>query len=284
MSYKRIEVQPVSGALGAEVSGVDPSQPLDDAVLAEIQSAWLEHLVLFFRDLDLTPAQFKAFAKLFGDIEVHPFIRSRVEDEPEVESLELAETPPLAPPTSVLHIDLSSAEIPTKGTVLYAVDVPEAGGDTIWVNCYAAFEGLSEPMQEFVMGLKGLFPALDVAALDRLIRGGQTAMDVAARFKQEPTEHPLVRTHPETGRKALFIDPLRMWCITNLDGDESRAISSFLNDHIAKPEFQCRFHWRPGSLAVWDNRCTMHKRVDDVVEGRRLMHRVPLAGTDRPAI
>ncbi|MCZ6516857.1 MAG: TauD/TfdA family dioxygenase [Gammaproteobacteria bacterium] len=284
MSYKRIEVQPVSGALGAEVSGVDPSQPLDEAVLAEIQSAWLEHLVLFFRDLDLSPAQFKAFAKLFGDIEIHPFIRSRVEDEPEIESLELAETPPLAPPTSVLHIDLSSAEIPTKGTVLYAVDVPEAGGDTIWVNCYAAFEGLSEPMQEFVMGLKGLFPALDVAALDRLIRGGQTAMDVAARFKQEPTEHPLVRTHPETGRKALFIDPLRMWCITNLDGDESRAISSFLNDHISKPEFQCRFHWRPGSLAVWDNRCTMHKRVDDVVEGRRLMHRVPLAGTDRPAI
>lgn len=284
MSYKRIEVQPVSGALGAEVSGVDPSQPLDEAVLAEIQSAWLEHLVLFFRDLDLSPAQFKAFAKLFGDIEIHPFIRSRVEDEPEIESLELAETPPLAPPTSVLHIDLSSAEIPTKGTVLYAVDVPEAGGDTIWVNCYAAFEGLSEPMQEFVMGLKGLFPALDVAALDRLIRGGQTAMDVAARFKQEPTEHPLVRTHPETGRKALFVDPLRMWCITNLDGDESRAISSFLNDHISKPEFQCRFHWRPGSLAVWDNRCTMHKRVDDVVEGRRLMHRVPLAGTDRPAI
>lgn len=284
MSYKRIEVQPVSGALGAEVSGVDPSQPLDEAVLAEIQSAWLEHLVLFFRDLDLSPAQFKAFAKVFGDIEIHPFIRSRVEDEPEIESLELAETPPLAPPTSVLHIDLSSAEIPTKGTVLYAVDVPEAGGDTIWVNCYAAFEGLSEPMQEFVMGLKGLFPALDVAALDRLIRGGQTAMDVAARFKQEPTEHPLVRTHPETGRKALFIDPLRMWCITNLDGDESRAISSFLNDHISKPEFQCRFHWRPGSLAVWDNRCTMHKRVDDVVEGRRLMHRVPLAGTDRPAI
>ena len=284
MSYKRIEVQPVSGALGAEVSGVDPSQPLDEAVLAEIQSAWLEHLVLFFRDLDLSPAQFKAFAKLFGDIEIHPFIRSRVEDEPEIESLELAETPPLAPPTSVLHIDLSSAEIPTKGTVLYAVDVPEAGGDTIWVNCYAAFEGLSEPMQEFVMGLKGLFPALDVAALDRLIRGGQTAMDVAARFKQEPTEHPLVRTHPETGRKALFIDPLRMWCITNLDRDESRAISSFLNDHISKPEFQCRFHWRPGSLAVWDNRCTMHKRVDDVVEGRRLMHRVPLAGTDRPAI
>ena len=284
MSYKRIEVHPVSGALGAEVSGVDPSQPLDEAVLAEIQSAWLEHLVLFFRDLDLSPAQFKAFAKVFGDIEIHPFIRSRVEDEPEIESLELAETPPLAPPTSVLHIDLSSAEIPTKGTVLYAVDVPEAGGDTIWVNCYAAYEGLSEPMQEFVMGLKGLFPALDVAALDRLIRGGQTAMDVAARFKQEPTEHPLVRTHPETGRKALFIDPLRMWCITNLDRDESRAISSFLNDHISKPEFQCRFHWRPGSLAVWDNRCTMHKRVDDVVEGRRLMHRVPLAGTDRPAI
>jgi taurine dioxygenase len=239
---------------------------------------------LFFRDLDLTPAQFKAFAELFGDIEVHPFIRSRVDGEPKVESLELAETPPLAPPTSMLHIDLSSAEIPTKGTVLYAVDVPEAGGDTIWVNCYAAYEGLSEPMQEFVCGLKGLFPALDVAALDRIVKGGSAAMKTAGRFQQEPTEHPLVRIHPETGRKALFVDPLRMWCITNLDGDESRAISDFLNQHISQPEYQCRFHWRPGSLAVWDNRCTLHKRVDDIVDGHRLMHRVPLAGTDRPAI
>jgi len=284
MNYQKIEVRPVSGALGAEISGVDPSQPLDEAVLGEIHSAWLEHLVLFFRDLDLTPAQFKAFAELFGDIEVHPFIRSRVDGEPKVESLELAETPPLAPPTSLLHIDLSSSEIPTKGTVLYAVDVPEAGGDTIWVNCYAAYEGLSEPMQEFVCGLKGLFPALDSAALDRIVKGGDTAMKTAERFQQEPTEHPLVRIHPETGRKALFVDQLRMWCITNLDGDESRAISDFLNQHISQPEYQCRFHWRPGSLAVWDNRCTLHKRVDDIVDGHRLMHRVPLAGTDRPAI
>ena len=109
-------------------------------------------------------------------------------------------------------------------------------------------------------------------------------MDVAARFKQAPTEHPLVRTHPETGRKSLFIDPLRMWCITDLEPDESRAISNFLNEHISQPEFQCRFHWRLGSLAVWDNRCTLHKRVDDVVEGRRLMHRVPIAGVDRPVM
>ncbi len=284
MSYQKIGVHPVSGALGAEISGVDPSQPLDEDVVAEIKSAWLEHLVLFFRDLDLTPAQFRAFAKLFGDIEIHPFIKDRVASEPEVESLELAKTPPLAPPTSILHIDLSSSEIPTKGTVLYAVDVPGMGGDTIWVNCYAAYEGLSEPMQQFIRGRTGLFPALDVAALDRLVKGGPTAMDVAARFKQTPTEHPLVRTHPETGRKSLFIDPLRMWCISDLEPDESRAISSFLNEHISQPEFQCRFHWRPGSLAVWDNRCTLHKRVDDVVEGRRLMHRVPIAGTDRPVM
>ena len=139
-------------------------------------------------------------------------------------------------------------------------------------------------MQAFVRELKGLFPALDVAALDRLVKGGPTALDVAARFKQVPTEHPLVRTHPETGRQALFVDPLRMWCITNLADDESQAITGYLNQHISQPEFQCRFHWRPGSLAVWDNRCTMHKRVDDVIEGGRLMHRVPLSGTDRPGL
>ena len=148
MNYETFDLHPVSGALGAEISGIDLSQPLDEAVAAEVAGAWLEYLVLFFRDQDLTPAQFKAFAQLFGDIEVHPFIRSRVDEEPDVEALELAKTPPMAPPTSILHIDLSSSEVPTKGTVLYAVDVPAAGGDTIWVNAYAAYEALSKPMKE----------------------------------------------------------------------------------------------------------------------------------------
>jgi len=282
MNYETFDLHPVSGALGAEISGIDLSQPLDEAVAAEVAGAWLEYLVLFFRDQDLTPAQFKAFAQLFGDIEVHPFIRSRVDEEPDVEALELAKTPPMAPPTSILHIDLSSSEVPTKGTVLYAVDVPAAGGDTIWVNAYAAYEALSKPMKEFLNGRSGLFPALDVAARDRLVKAGPEGAAAAARFMQTPAEHPLITTHPETGRRALFVDPLRMWCITDLSTDESRAICRFLTEHISKPEFQCRFHWAKGALAVWDNRCTLHKRVDDTVDGRRFMYRVPIAGTDQP--
>ena len=282
MSYETLSAQPVSGALGAEISGVDLSRPLDEKVTAEITKAWLEYLVLFFRDQDLTPAQFKKFAQIFGDIEVHPFIKSRVDAEPDVEALELAKTPPMAPPTSILHIDVSSSEIPTKGTLLYAVDVPPAGGDTIWANGYEAYAALSEPMKEFLAGRSGLFPALDIAALDRLVKSGPAGMETAARFIQTPVEHPLVSTHPETGRKTLFVDPLRMWCITDLNADESRAVCSFLAEHVSKPEFQCRFHWTKGALAVWDNRCTLHKRVDDTVDGRRLMHRVPIAGTHRP--
>jgi len=282
MSYQNIDLQPVSGALGAEVSGVDLSRPLNENVAEEINKAWLEYLVLFFRDQELTPAQFKTFSQLFGDIEVHPFIRSRVDAEPDVEALELAKTPPMAPPTSILHIDVSSSEIPTKGTVLYAVDVPAAGGDTIWANGYAAYEALSAPMKKFLEGRSALFPALDVSALDFLVKSGPAGMETAAKFIQTPAEHPLVHTHPETGRKTLFVDPLRMWCITDLSTDESRAICRFLIEHISKPEFQCRFHWSKGALAVWDNRCTLHQRVDDAVDGRRFMYRIPIAGTDRP--
>lgn len=284
MSYKKIDIHPISASIGAEIRGVDLSQPLDEETRREIKQAWLDYLVLFFREQELTPAQFRAFALEFGDVKFHPFIRNRVDDEPDVERLELAKTPPTAPPTSILHIDVSSDEIPTKATLLYAVDVPEFGGDTIWVNAYAAYDALSKPMKELLDGCSALFPSLDVAALDRFVKAGPEAIEAAARFIKVPIEHPLVHTHPETGKKALFIDPLRMWSITDLNYDESQSMMDFLNRHISKPEFQCRFHWQPKSVAVWDNRCTLHKRVDDVVQGRRLMHRVPIEGTERPVL
>jgi len=137
-------------------------------------------------------------------------------------------------------------------------------------------------MQEFVEQRRGLFVAMHRRALDRAIKGGPATKDIATGFLQEAVEHPLVHTHPETGRKALFVDALFMWSIVDMHPDESDALKSFLFQHIAKPEFQCRFHWEPGSVAIWDNRCTMHRRVDDVPEGRRIMHRMPIKGTESP--
>ena len=283
MAYKNFEVHPVAGALGGEVKGIDLSKPLDEETIEEVNRAWLDYLVLFFRDQSLTPDQFKAFVRNFGDIKVHSFI-DKLEGDDQVEKLDLKKMTPFAPPTTTLHIDVSMFEVPTKGAALYAVDVAPAGGDTIWVNAYAAYDALSEPMKRFIEGRTGLFPALHDSALDRLIKGGPEAFQRAGSFMQLPSEHPLVHTHPETGKKALFVDPLFMWSIVDLNDDESDALSRFLKQHIAKPEFQCRFHWRPGSLALWDNRCTLHKRVDDAYDKRRVMHRLAIEGTTTPTL
>jgi len=283
MSYQKINVHPIAGALGAEVEGIDLSGPLDQETLAEIQQAWLKYLVLFFRDQELSPDQFKKFISNFGALITYPFL-TKIEGDEYVERLSLAEEPANAPPTTILHIDLSMVEVPTKGAALYAVDVGEAGGDTIWVSAYAAYEGLSEPMKEFIRNRRGLFPALHDAAIDRMIKGGPEASQTAKMFLGKPSEHPLVHTHPETGKKALFVDPLFTWSIKDLHQDESDALLSYLSQHIAKPEFHCRFHWRPGSLAVWDNRCTLHKRVDDAYDKRRVMHRLGIEGTQAPSL
>jgi len=280
MKNTGLTVQPVTGSLGAVVDGIDLSQAVDEATFAAIHSAWLEHQVLFFRDQQLTNEQFEAFVTRFGDIEVHSFI-GKVEGSETVERLENKELP-WAPSTSTYHIDVSMMDVPTKGAALYAIDVEEAGGDTIWVDMYAAYEALSDAMKEFVEKRRGLFVAMHRGALDRAIKGGPTTKDIAAGFLQEAVEHPLVHTHPETGKKALFVDALFMWSIVDMHPDESDALKNFLFQHIAKPEFQCRFHWHPGSVAIWDNRCTMHRRVDDAAGGRRIMHRIPINGTDAP--
>ncbi len=283
MKYQGFEVRPVAGALGGEVIGLDLSKPLDNHMRDEVNQAWLDYLVLFFKDQSLTPDQFKAFVRNFGEIKVHPFI-NKIDEDDEVEKLDLANSQPMAPPTTVLHIDVSMFEVPTKGAALYAVDVGPAGGDTIWVNAYAAYDALSDPMKRFVENRTGLFSTLHDGALDRMIKGGPEAFQKAGNYMNLPSEHPLVHTHPETGKKALFVDPLFMWSIVGLNDDESDAMSRFLKQHIAKPEFQCRFHWRVGSLALWDNRCTLHKRVDDAFENRRVMHRLAIKGDSAPKL
>jgi len=283
MTYQNFEIHPVSPTVGSEIVGLDLSQPLSEAVAQELQDAWHDRLVLFFRDQDLTEAQFKTFAKNFGEIEIYPFIR-KTATEPEVERLDVETTPAQAPPTTMLHIDMSSFAVPSKAALLYAVDVPDAGHDTIWASMYAAYDALSESMQEFLLGKSALNLSLDVATRDLFMRAGPDGPEKFARFiKAPPAEHPLVHTHPDTGRRALFVDPLRMWSISGLHWDESQALIGLLSNHVNKPEFQCRCHWRPGTLAVWDNRCTLHKRVDDPV-ATRTMFRLPIAGTAPPTL
>jgi taurine dioxygenase len=282
MSKSSFEIRPVTGALGAEVSGIDLSREMSPQLFAELHEVWLDHQVLFFRDQELTNEQFEAFVSRFGDIEIHSFML-KVDGSETVERLTNKDSQ-WTPSTSNYHIDVSMRSVPTKGAALYAIDVEAAGGDTIWVNTYAAFEGLSEPMQTFIETCNGLFVAMHRRALDGIIRGGPDAVDMAAGFLQQAEEHPLVHTHPETGKKALFVDGLFMWEIVGLHSNESDALKNFLLQHVAMPEYQCRFHWQPGSVAIWDNRCTMHRRVDDAFGGRRIMHRIPIKGETEPQL
>ena len=280
MTESDLDFLPVSGALGAVVTGIDLAGPISDETAQALHDAWLEYQVLFFEDQQLTPEQFKKAVRNFGEIEVHPFI-GKIEDDAEVELLNNKTSPVWTPPTNCFHIDVSMMKVPTKGAALYAVDVPVAGGDTIWVNAYAAWEALSPGMQAFLDDKHCVFIAAHRNALDGIIRGGPDVHEIAKGFLQEPAEHPLVHVHPETGRKALFVDTLFMWSIVELAPDESDAVKDFLFRHVAKSEFQCRYHWRPGSVAVWDNRCTLHRRVADT-NGVRVMHRLPIRGEQAP--
>jgi taurine dioxygenase len=284
-NYQHIKVQPLTGCLGAEVSNVDLSAPLDRETFAEIKHAWLEHLVLFFRDQALVPEAHKRFGEYFGELKNEGMLFGRATKgvDPYILTPETGKSP-YAPRTEVLHIDHSYADIPNMATILQANVIPDSGGDTLWVNCYAAFESLSEPMQKFVEGLTGYFPPMDRDRVHKTVIMGPDAMPPLKTMikKTGAAEHPLVHIHPETGKKALFVDFLRMWSIKELSQEESRALINFLEAHCAQPELQCRFHWQEGSLAIWDNRCTLHKLVNDKLSGRRVMQTVRVEDSQRP--
>ena len=281
--YKNIQVKPIAGSLGAEVTDIDLSSPLVATTVDELNHAWLEHLVLFFRDQGLEPEEHKKFGEYFGELrnEFMLFGGAIKDIDPYVLTPENGKTP-YAPRTEVLHIDHSYADIPNKATILQANICPDSGGDTLWVSCYAAYDALSEPMQKFLEGLTGYFPPMDRDRVHKVVTGGP---DSVPSLKVDPVaaEHPLVHVHPETGRKALFVDFLRMWSIKELEQDESRAVLDYLEAHCSKPELQCRFHWEPGSVAIWDNRCTLHKLVNDAMSGRRVMQTVRVNATEGPA-
>jgi taurine dioxygenase len=284
-SYRRIEVRPIAGALGAELGGIDLGT-LDDETFGEIKAAWLEHLVIFFRNQNITPEQQITFAKRFGEIHHHPFMK-HMDEYPEILEIikEEGDTKAFG---EVWHTDQMFNPKPANATILYAKETPDAGGDTLFANMYLAYETLSEPMKSLLAGVK----TWNVGDRKKLMHGDRMGIAPDGRYignermaakvrdpgdLQTEAAHPIVRTHPETGRKALYISN-HTQTLQGFKNAEARPIIDFLRAHAVEPEFTCRFRWEVGSLAIWDNRCTQHRALNDYPGKRRRMHRITIAG------
>lgn len=284
MRNSEIEITPVAGALGAEIRGVDLARDLDEDGFEQIRQALMEHLVLFFRDQDLTPVQHKGFTARFGTLDIHPYIAG-IEGHPEV--MEFVKEPHETGYNvgGRWHSDTTFLETPAMGSVLYAHEVPPYGGDTVFANMYLAFESLSDGLRGALEGLRAVHsPAGSYGKggnFDRNRGQGQERMNIAIREEFEEVVHPVVRTHPVTGRKLLFVNPNFTRRFEDMTEEESRPLLSFLYEHAGRPEFSCRFRWQRHSVAFWDNRCTQHLAINDYDGYRRRMHRVTVVG-DRP--
>jgi taurine dioxygenase len=279
-AYRYIETQRISGALGAEVSGVSLAEPLAPEVLAEIRSALLENQVIFFRDQDMNPERLLRFAHHWGEIHRHPYIAG-MPDYPDV--LELSKKPgDKRNFGGDWHTDQMFAPRPALGTILWAKQTPEAGGDTLFANMYLAYETLSDGMKKLISDIRGM--CVGDKKKGGATRAAVNAATISMTTLEPPPEmrrsaHPLVRTHPETGRKLLYIGG-HVHYLENMTEEESAPLISYLYAHSTRPEFTCRFRWQPGSLAFWDNRCTQHFAINDYPAGTRVMNRVTIRGDE----
>ena len=267
------EIRPVTGCIGAEIRGVDLREDLPQSTIDTLRAALLEHLVLFFRDQPITVEQQVAFTARFGELVVHPF-GPKHPDHPEI--IVLDQVAPKGEGADVWHADTTYVPEPPLGSVLRAVQLPTTGGDTGFVNMIAAYEALSPPIRELIDDLRAVH---DITGnVVRANRFGDSSMSLEeALAAWPPVSHPVVRTHPESGRKALYVYDVAVSQIEGLTERESQALLPLLCEHVRSPEFQCRFRWEPGSIAFWDNRAVQHCGVPDFTE-RRVMHRATLKG------
>lgn len=278
MTTASLSIQPLAGTVGAVVTGIDLAQPQSDAQISELRRIWLAHGVLFFRNQPLPPAAFQAFAERFGEVVEYPFVQG-IEGHPLI-------IPVLKLPHEkhnfggIWHTDTAYLQEPPMATMLIAREVPPFGGDTLFASGVAAFEALSPGMQAMLLPLKGINTSskADVTKTreDR-IKDAPTAQST----KELVAAHPVVRTHPESGRKSLYVNVGHTARLAGMTEEESRPLLDFLFTHQSKPEFTCRFSWQPGDIAFWDNRCVLHNPVNDYHGHKRLMHRVTLKG-DKP--
>lgn len=277
MRNSRVEVRPISGAGGAEIFGVDVGQELDDGTIGEIRDALNEHCVVFFRDQEIDTAQQKAFARRFGPIFIHPNFATVMED-PEVVMVR-REPGDVSYVGEDWHTDTTMCAEPPMGAILYGIDVPPYGGDTMFANQYLAYDALSPTMKRLLEGLRAVHSDINIAgprASRNKLRSTKNRDDDA--WRETRSLHPIVRTHPETGRKCLFVNHSYTIGIEGMTDAEGKALLGFLLDHGHRPEFTFRFRWHKGSIAFWDNRSAKHIALGDTGPFRRLMRRVQISG------
>ena len=280
MAYQHFDVSPLAGACGAEVSGVDLARDLDDGVVAEIRRAFLDHLILVFRDQDLTPEAHVALARRFGTLERHPMVRS-VDGHPEIIAVSKLEDE-TANFGGMWHYDLTFQAAPAIGSMLYALELPAFGGDTLFANQYLAYETLSDGLKETLDRLDSVHSNRTWAP--REAYGGHRSIKLYQDDWQElEATHPAVTVHHETGRKTLFVNPNSSLRFAGWSEEESRPLLAYLAGHATRPELTCRVRWRPGTLVFWDNRCAMHYAINDYHGRRRILHRVSIGGERPPS-
>ncbi len=265
-------VEPLSPAIGAEIANIDLSEELSDATIAGLREALLKHKVIFFRDQSITRAQHIAFARRFGSLEIHP---ATPKDQPDREVLRIAHGPESRGNENYWHSDVTWRAEPSLGSILRAIELPPVGGDTLFANMSLAYDNLSAAMKGFVEGLTAVHDIARVFA-GRL---GKPAEELRAKYP--PQEHPVVRTHPETGERSLYVNIAFTSHILGLSAKESDWLLHHLYAQAAIADYQCRFRWRPGSIAFWDNRACQHNAASDYFPAVRVMERVTIAG-DRP--
>ena len=267
-------VRRMAGAIGAEIGDIKLRPDLPDAVIAELRQLWLEHLVLFFRNQELTPQELAAVARRFGEVVHYPFLKG-LDEAPEVIRVAKLEHETVNF-GGLWHTDTAYLVEPPMATMLIAREVPPYGGDTLFASLYAAYDALSDGMKQMLAPLR---------AVNSSSKAEKTRTREDRGTNEPPrvleAEHPVVRTHPETGGKALYVNSGHTLRFVSMTEAESAPLLEYLFAHQVRPEFTCRFHWEPGSIAFWDNRCALHNPINDYHGFRRIMHRVTLAG-DRP--
>jgi taurine dioxygenase len=274
-----LQLRPMTGVLGAEVAGVDLSGDLSEDTVAAIRSALVEHQVLVFRNQDLSMEAQLAFGRRFGELDTHPFVHGNP-DHPEILDI-ITEPDDRINFGGGWHTDVTFLPEPDLGSILYAVEVPPSGGDTLFASQLAAYDALSDTMKEMLDGLVAVH-----TAGHQYGEGGTSTQSKAMKTRNSEAagtrvEHPVIRTHPESGRKGLYVNRAFTTSINGLTGEESRALLGFLFRHAVKEAFTCRLVWEPGTLAMWDNRSVQHYALHDYAGHRRAMRRITVKG-DRP--
>lgn len=283
MAYKKLKIEPLTGTIGAEIFGVDLVN-LDAETAAEIHAAFLEHVVIFFRDQPLDIPGLKNFTSHFGPFGIEPYVKTMGEHPEVIAVVKEAEEVKTINFGGHWHSDWSFQESPPMATILFGDDIPPYGGDTMFANMYLAYETLSEGMKAIVDPLIAIHSARRSYGTGKSILGNKKRKSmtiIQSEEAHEEIEHPVVRIHPETGRKALFVNPVYTIRFKDMSERDSREILEKLHRHSVNEIFTCRFRWRKNSLAMWDNRATMHLALNDYDGYRRALYRTTVAG-DRP--